>query len=217
MATTCSTFLSDRRTASALSTSDSLAEAVTQRRPADPGSVEKMAVVESDGFTTAADQSKLPFGHTIRPYVAADAKTPIEAPDDPTVKITTRVGPPVLGRGYMEAVLDSEIERLEAEQASRADAIHGKINRVTYASERVDDVTFGQLAKGDANLIGRFGLKARIATLDRLHRRRVPGRHGHHQPAAPVELPNPDRLADDAKPGVDTDAKSVESIANYMR
>jgi len=181
-----------------------------------PGLVEKMSVVESDGITTAADQSKLPFGHTIRPFVAADAKTPIEAPDDPAVKVTTRVGPPVLGRGYMEAVLDSEIERVAAEQAMRTDAIHGRINRVTYASERVDEVTFGQLAKGDT-LIGRFGLKARIATLTDFTADAFQGDMGVTSPLRPTELPNPDQLTDDAKAGVDTDAKTVEAIANYMR
>jgi CxxC motif-containing protein (DUF1111 family) len=182
-----------------------------------PGLVEKMAVVESDGITTAADQSKLPFGHTIRPFVAADGKTPIVAPNDPSVKVTTRVGPPVLGRGYMEAVLDSEIERLAAEQATRADAIHGRINRVTYASERADDVTLGGFAKDEPNLIGRFGLKSRIATLTDFTADAFQGDMGITSPLRPLELANPDQLVDDVKTGIDTDAKTVESIANYMR
>jgi len=182
-----------------------------------PGLVQKMVVVDSDRITTSVDQSELPFGHTVRPFVAADAKTPILAPDDPAVKVTTRVGPPVLGRGIMEAVLDSEIERVAAEQATRADAIHGRINRVTYTSERSDDVVFGQLAKGDTNLIGRFGLKARIATLTDFTADAFQGDMGITSPLRPVELPNPDQLVDDDKIGIDTDAKTVDAIANYMR
>ena len=55
-----------------------------------------------------------------------------------------RVGPPILGRGYMEAVTDAEIERLAAEQATRTDGIHGQVNRVTYASEMSADPRFHQ-------------------------------------------------------------------------
>src|SRR4051812_38034391 len=91
-----------------------------------PGSVQKMSIVLADGVTTAADQSKLAFGHTVHPLLTAGAKTPIlPPPNDPTVKVTLRVGPPILGRGYLEAILDSEIVRVEGEQKLRTDAIHG--------------------------------------------------------------------------------------------
>ena len=75
-----------------------------------PGSVQKMVVVAPDGWTRADDQSKLPFGFTVHPLLTAGATTPIVPPaGDPSVKLTSRLGPPVLGRGFMEAVLDSEI------------------------------------------------------------------------------------------------------------
>src|SRR4051794_10842280 len=36
-----------------------------------PGAVQKMVVVDADGVTPAADQSALPFGHTVRPFTVA--------------------------------------------------------------------------------------------------------------------------------------------------
>src|SRR5690242_16035673 len=41
-----------------------------------PGSVQKMAIVEADGVTPAADQSALPWGHTVRPFAISGASTP---------------------------------------------------------------------------------------------------------------------------------------------
>jgi len=75
-----------------------------------PGLVQKMAVVLGDGFTPAPDQSKLKFGLTVVPLVVAPAMTPIvPPPGDSSVKVTIRIGPPVMGHGYMEAVADSEM------------------------------------------------------------------------------------------------------------
>jgi CxxC motif-containing protein (DUF1111 family) len=182
-----------------------------------PGLVLKMVVTETDGITPSADQTKLPYGHTERPYATAGATTPVVAPDDPSVKVTTRVGPPVLGRGYLEAILDSEIERMESEQATRTDGIRGHINRVTYASEPNPDTTFGAHAKGDANLIGRFGLKARIVSLDEFTADAFQGDMGITNALRPTELPNPDQMTDDLKIGVDTDATVVNDVANYLR
>jgi len=182
-----------------------------------PGLVQKMAVVESDGVTPTADQSTLAFGHTVRPYVTAGAATPIVPPDVDGVKVTARVGPPVIGRGYMEAVQDSEIERMEAEQSKRSDGISGRINRVEYQSEANPDATFGNHQKGDKGLIGRFGLKARIATLDEFSADAFQGDMGLTSAMRPVEPPNPDGLTDDDKPGVDLDMDAVNLVAFYMR
>jgi len=182
-----------------------------------PGLVQKMTVVLVDGITPAPDQSKLPFGHTVHPLLAAGATTPIIAPpDDPTVRVTIRVGPPVLGRGYMEAVMDSEIERVAAAQAARTDAIHGRINHVTYASEPNPDPRFNSHRKGDI-VIGRFGLKARIATLDEFTADALQGDMGITSPLRPDEIPNPDGLTDDRKPGIDATADEVNMRATYMR
>jgi len=182
-----------------------------------PGLVQKMSVVDDDGVTPAADQSELDFGHTQHPLTAGGGKTPILAPkDDPRIKVSTRFGPPVLGRGYLEAVLDSEIERVEAEQATRDDGIHGRANRVAYASLENDDKRFHDHQKGDV-LIGRFGLKARVATLDDFSADAFQGDMGITSPLRPTEFKNPDGLVDDAKPGIDVGFDSVNLRAIYIR
>ncbi len=182
-----------------------------------PGLVQKMSVVEADGVTAAADQSALAFGHTVRPFVTAGATTPILPPEVEGVKVSVRVGPPVIGRGYMEAVLDSEIERMEAEQKGRDDGIHGRVHRVTYQSEANPDTTFGSFVKGQTGIIGRFGLKARVATLDDFTADAFQGDMGMTSPMRPVEPLNPDGLTDDGKPGVDLPIDSVNQAAFYMR
>lgn len=183
-----------------------------------PGAVQKMASVIADGVTPAPDQSAaLPWGHTVRPFLAAGAVTPIAMPDDPSVKLTKRLGPPVFGRGYMEAIDDAEIERMEAEQKQRSDGIHGSINRVTYRSKANPTGLLHAYQEGDTNLIGRFGFKARIATLDDFTADAYQGDMGLTSPLRPDELPNPDGLLDDAKPGVDVDIEAVNAVADYMR
>jgi len=87
-------------------------------------------------------------------------------PDLPNVKVTTRLGPPVLGRGYLEAIDDAEIVRVQALQAARTDAIHGQINRVTFASVPNPDTSFSHYQQGQPGIIGRFGVKARVPVLD---------------------------------------------------
>ena len=183
-----------------------------------PGSVQKMVVVLADGVTPSADQSALPFGHTVHPLTAAGAKNAIVPPLDMSVnvKVTTRVGPPILGRGYVEAILDSEIERVASEQALRTDAVHGRINRVVYASEANSDTRFHAHRKGDV-VIGRFGLKARIATLDDFTADALQGDMGMTSPLRPNEISNPDGLTDDLRPGVDLTIESVNTRTSYVR
>jgi CxxC motif-containing protein (DUF1111 family) len=122
----------------------------------------------------------------------------------------------VIGRGYIEAIADSEIERVEAEQAARADGIHGRVNRVAYASEPNEDTSFHTYQKGET-VIGRFGLKARVATLDDFTADAFQGDMGITSPLRPVEFANPDGLTDDDKPGVDVDYRSVNLRATYIR
>jgi CxxC motif-containing protein (DUF1111 family) len=181
-----------------------------------PGFAQKMSVVEADGLTPAADQSELAFGHTIHPFVTAGATTPIVAPADPDVRVTTRLGPSVLGRGYLEAVEDSEIQRVAAAQAARTDAIHGTINQVVYASQPNPDPTFNAHQPGDL-VIGRFGLKARLATLDEFVADALQNDIGITSPLRPTEFANPDGLTDDLKPGIDATADDVNLRADYVR
>jgi CxxC motif-containing protein (DUF1111 family) len=181
-----------------------------------PGLVQKMSVVLADGITAAADQSELPYGHSIRQGLAAGATTPVVPPDDPDVKVSIRVGPPVLGRGYLEAIADGELMRVEAEQAARTDAIHGAIDMTTFISVPNPDASFGTFTTGEV-VIGRFGLKARIVTLDEFTADAFQGDMGMTTPMRPTELPNPDGLTDDLRPGVDLDIEHVDKIAFYLR
>lgn len=182
-----------------------------------PGAVQKVALVEADGVTPAADQSSLTYGHTLRPYTAAGAVTPITATSGPGVKLSQRLGPPVFGRGYMEAVDDAEIERMESEQALRDDGIKGRIHRVTYASKENPDQPFHTFKEGQAGIIGRFGFKARVATLDEFTADAYQGDMGITSPLRPEELANPDGLKDDANAGADVDLKTINAVADYMR
>jgi CxxC motif-containing protein (DUF1111 family) len=87
---------------------------------------------------------------------------------------------------------------------------------VAYASEPNPDPTFNAHRKGDV-LIGRFGLKARIGTLDEFTADALQGDMGITSPLRPDEIPNPDGLTDDLKPGIDVTAESVNARAMYMR
>jgi CxxC motif-containing protein (DUF1111 family) len=181
-----------------------------------PGLAQKMSVVQADGLTPAVDQSLLAYGHTVHPYATAGATTPIAPPADPSVRVTSRLGPSALGRGYMEAIADSEIQRVAAEQAARGDGIAGTINLVAYASLPNADQTFNAHQPGDL-VIGRFGLKARIATLDEFVADALQSDMGITSPLRPTELPNPDGLTDDGKPGVDATTEDVNLRADYVR
>ncbi|WP_434047996.1 MULTISPECIES: di-heme oxidoredictase family protein [Sorangium] len=182
-----------------------------------PGAVQKMVLVEADGVTPATDQAALPYGNTMRPYGVGGA-TILSRPEGTlTLKLSQRLGPPVFGRGYMEAVDDAEIERVAADQAARGDAVRGRINRVVFHSKKNADEAFHAFAEGDENLIGRFGFKARVATLDDFTADAYQGDMGITSPLRPHELPNPDGLTDDAKPGEDVDLDTVNAVADYMR
>lgn len=184
-----------------------------------PGAARKMVKVGEDGITPAEDQAMFPYGHTVRPQsVDPDTYPGIEEPEPfDGLLVSSRLGPAVFGRGAMEAILDSEIERLEAEQKKRDDGISGRINRVTYTSEANADSPFQSHAKGDGNLIGRFGLKARIVTLDEFAADAYQGDMGITSPMRPDELPNPAGAEDDVLPGVDIDLETVNVTGDYVR
>jgi CxxC motif-containing protein (DUF1111 family) len=179
-----------------------------------PGAVTKMVVMEGD--QPAADQSALRWGHTERPRVAGGGATPILAPEDvPNLLVTERIGPAVYGRGYVEAIDDAEIERVEAEQAA-AGIVSGRVNRVTWSVVAADS-PFHTHADGDTNLIGRFGHKARITTLDEFAADALQGDMAITSPLRPTELPNPDDRDDDYAEGVDTSLDTVNRMADFTR
>lgn len=181
-----------------------------------PGAVEKVAAVGPDGEALPS-QDHLPFGHTLRPYVTAGATSPIGAPTAPNVATSRRLGPAVFGRGYIEAVADSEILAQEAAQATRTDGISGRANVVTWHAQANPESPFHAHQPGGTSIIGRFGLKARTATLDGFAAEALVGDMGITTPLYPEEPPNPDGLTDDAKPGVDAELPFVNALADYVR
>jgi CxxC motif-containing protein (DUF1111 family) len=184
-----------------------------------PGRVHKFQVVDPAG-NPLADAPELRWGNTERPYVSGGGHTPIVEPTMVSgagrLVSTVRVGPSVLGRGYMEAITDAEIERVAAEQAARGDAIHGRINRVVHHSEQ-SALAASPHARGQDDLIGRFGLKARVVSLDDFSADAFQGDMGLTSPLRPLEVPNPDGLVDDLKAGPDLPAETVTTVARYVR
>lgn len=181
-----------------------------------PGMVQKMVLLGPDG-APAPDQSALAFGHTVRPQVAGGAALGVTPPEDREVWMTRRFGPAVFGRGYLEAIADAEIERVEAAQAADDDGITGRIHRVAWRSEPNPDQPYHDIGPGSEGLIGRFGLKARVATLDEFVADAYQGDMGITSPLRPTEVPNPEGLTDDALDGVDIDAATVNVVADYVR
>jgi CxxC motif-containing protein (DUF1111 family) len=180
-----------------------------------PGDVRKMSVLGADG-RPSADQSALTYGPTLRPLVAAGAARPIEAPHAIEVRITRRIGPAVFGRGYLEAIADTEIERVAREQNARG-VVSGRIHRVAYQSQRTTDRRFHEYGPESAQLIGRFGHKARIATIDDFAADAYQGDMGLTSPLRPTELDNPEGILDDRLPGIDVEERIVQLTADYVR
>lgn len=182
-----------------------------------PGLVTRLGIKHTGVEDPTTRGSLLPYGDAERPYIAAGATQALLAGPAPSVRRSIRLPPAVFGRGYMEAVDDAEIERLARDAAARSGPIRGEIHRVSYQAEANPESTFHSHAPGTTKLIGRFGLKARIATLDEFTADALQGDMGLTNPLRPHELPNPDGLTDDAKPGVDLDLESVNLIADYVR
>jgi CxxC motif-containing protein (DUF1111 family) len=180
-----------------------------------PGFVEKVAHVEADGVTPVTGQPALPLGHTIRRLMTAGALRPL-VPAGMNLRSSTRVGPSVWAAGAIEAIAESELIRLEAAQAARTDGVSGRINRVVYTSERSADPAFHVHVKGDI-VIGRFGVKARVATLDDFAADAFQGDMGLTSPLRLSEPQNPEGLVDDQKPGTDVPLETIAAVADYLR
>lgn len=182
-----------------------------------PGAQTRAVVVEDDGVTPATDQSELPFGALMRPLCAGGASVGVELPESrDNLLISTRIGPAVFGRGYVDAVSDAEIERVEAEQAEDG-RVSGRAARLDWDGATPADTRFYDVTPGDTALIGRFGMKAAAPTLDRFVAGALLGDISITSPLLPDELANPDGLDDDLLPGVDVDADTVDALADYVR
>lgn len=176
-----------------------------------PGVVVKMAVPGDP----EAEAELLPYGHTERPYTGGGASTPIAVPEDSRVLSTTRSPPAVFGRGAMEAVSDDTILAL-AELQAEDGLVSGRANLVVCDFEENASSLFPTCTPGETS-VGRFGLKARVATLDGFAADAYQGDMSITSPMRPLELDNPDGLDDDRKPGVDIDLETVNVTADYMR
>lgn len=161
-----------------------------------PGVVTKAFSVKNDAAVTA---KLLPFGPTERPYVSAGAKTPLLAPTDPALRVVPRLPPAVFGRGYLEAISDHDIEQLAKLAEGRSGSARGRLHRLKDGA------------------IGRFGIKARLATLHDFTADALNGDMGVTSPTRPEEPGGPEGLRDDHKPGVDFSQAQVDLIRDYLR
>ncbi|MFO0561959.1 MAG: di-heme oxidoredictase family protein [Polyangiales bacterium] len=163
-----------------------------------PGSVQRLAALDSNGDPLRDAMALLPFGSVVRPEFVAPATRGVIAPEDPRVFRSLRVGPAVFGRGWIEAVQESEVERLAMEQRAAGGAVHGRVARLM-----------------DGRL-GRFGVKSRVATLREFAADAFRGDMGLTSSLFATEVPNPDGLTDDAHPGIDLTDAQIDAVGFYV-
>jgi CxxC motif-containing protein (DUF1111 family) len=180
-----------------------------------PGIVRKMALQDDSG-SWVSDEEGLPYGGTERPYVAGGATTPILPPDLPNLVVTTRSPPAVFGRGWLEAIEEDEILAVEAAQAAGG-RVSGRVNRVCWEFDGEPADSLHDFAPGDCDLVGRFGAKARIPTVEGFTADAYQGDMAITSPLRSSELPNPDLLIDDALAGTDIDAETIDLVSAYVR
>ena len=88
-----------------------------------PGSVTRMVIVGDDGVPPRADLAALlPYGTTARPQFTAGATRAVLPPTLPPsvrLRVSSRIGPAVFGRGWIEAVSDEAIAAQETRQAAQ--------------------------------------------------------------------------------------------------
>jgi CxxC motif-containing protein (DUF1111 family) len=165
-----------------------------------PGAVERAIRVSGDGFTPLDDQGPFRAGPVLRPQFVAPATRGVTAPwsvPAEGVLRSARIGPAVFGRGWFEAVPDAVIEAGARAQAEGG-VLRGRVNR---------DAT---------GRVGRFGLKARVATLEDFAADAFRNDMGLTSRWQPTEVPNEDGLDDDARPGLDLDDDTVRETAFYV-
>ena len=116
-----------------------------------PGLVQKMSVVEADGVTPAADQIRARRSGTpcTRSSPAA-AKTPILAAEGRPARQGHDARRPAGARARLHGGDPRQRDRARRSRAgrTRTDGIHGRINRVTYASEAEPRRALSRLPEG---------------------------------------------------------------------
>lgn len=157
----------------------------------------------------AAGGIALRFGDAVRPRITAGARTPVLAPGH--AREVVRLPLAVFARGHLEAIPDETILAAESAQASGEDGVSGRAARLDVVDATPS--VFG----ASAPALGRFGHKARSATLDAFVADALRGDMGLTSPSRPDELPNPDGITDDLRPGIDVDADTVALLAEYVR
>ena len=162
-----------------------------------PGFVTKL--VPNALFAKSELAELLPFGSTERPFMAAGAKQALRVVASDKLHTVRRSPPGVFGRGYLEAIREQELERVSIVAAARTGTVRGRPNRLSDGK------------------IGRFGVKARLATLEHFTADALNGDMGITTPFQPNEPAGPEGLTDDAKPGIDFDASRVEQLSDYVR
>ena len=170
-----------------------------------PGAVRRVAFLGD----RAARAARLPHGDVVRPRLAAGAAHALLAPEGDDVREELRLGPPIFARGYLEAVPDETIRGYARAQSERDDGIHGRAHEVPRAS--------AVPLRDETPRLGRFGLKARIASLEEFVADALVSDMGLTSPLRPEEPSNPDGLTDDLRPGVDVERDVVDLITDYVR
>jgi CxxC motif-containing protein (DUF1111 family) len=164
-----------------------------------PATVTRMVVMNADDVTRSADQSALPFGSVVRPrFLEPPLHEGVNAPTGvPHLNATERFGPAVFGRGWLEAVDAREIEKQAQLQEGRVE--HGRVPRLP-----------------DGRL-GRFGLKARVASLEDFTADAFNGDMGLTSMRFQLEPLNPAKERDDQLPGLDISEDVIQDVSFYVR
>ncbi len=161
------------------------------------------------------DQSTLPYGSLERLLFAGGATQGVLAPNDDQHRVTVRQPTPLWGRGYMEAIPEQALRDEQARQAEEG-RVSGKLQQVCWEYPLPSD-RLANAQPGVCGIPGRFGLKAKAASVDAFTAEAFRADMSITSEFIPYELPNPDGLTDDLRPGVDLPAGQLSLIADYVR
>ncbi len=121
--------------------------------------------------------------------------------------VTRRRSQPLFGLGLVDAVADETFDAIAEAQAAATPAVAGRVARI------VDTVT------GDV-VVGRFGWKAQVPSLQRFSSDALLNEMGITSPDAPGEIcPQGDcaALRFNPTPALNDDGRDVDALADFMR